>query len=86
MENSARTARRAGQKATCEGFCPTVDKNPESRLAASDWQGAAELAVFLRGKTGTYISVEPFHLFRYLDEPTWRYNNRATKENPMNDG
>ena len=39
-----------------------------------------------RGLKGTYISVEPFHLFRYLDEQTWRYNNRATKENPMNDG
>src|SRR6202047_2218728 len=36
MECSARTARRAGQKATCEGFCPTVAKNPESRLAARD--------------------------------------------------
>src|ERR1700681_1363734 len=34
MECSARTARRAGQKATFKGFCPTVDKNPESRLAA----------------------------------------------------
>jgi len=25
---------------------------------------------------GTYISVEPFHLFRYLDEQVYRYNNR----------
>ncbi len=38
-----------------------------------------------RGISGTYISVEPFHLFRYLDEQTFRYNNRATKENPLND-
>jgi transposase-like protein len=29
-----------------------------------------------RGLKGTYISVEPFHLFRYLDEQTYRYNNR----------
>lgn len=29
-----------------------------------------------RGLHGTYISVEPFHLFRYLDEQTFRYNNR----------
>jgi len=29
-----------------------------------------------RGLNGTYISVEPLHLFRYLDEPVWRYNNR----------
>jgi transposase-like protein len=32
-----------------------------------------------RGLGGTYISVEPFHLFRYLDEQTFRFNNR--KEN-----
>jgi transposase-like protein len=29
-----------------------------------------------RGLNGTYISVEPFHLFRYLDEQAFRYNNR----------
>jgi transposase-like protein len=29
-----------------------------------------------RGLTGTYISVEPFHLFRYIDEQMFRYNNR----------
>lgn len=29
-----------------------------------------------RGINGTYISVEPFHLFRYLDEQCFRYNNR----------
>jgi transposase-like protein len=26
---------------------------------------------------GTYISVEPFHLFRYLDEQAFRFNNRV---------
>jgi transposase-like protein len=25
---------------------------------------------------GTYISVEPFHLSRYVDEQAWRFNNR----------
>ncbi len=29
-----------------------------------------------RGISGTYISVEPFHLFRYLDEQVYRYNSR----------
>jgi transposase-like protein len=38
-----------------------------------------------RGVSGTYVSVEPFHLFRYLDEQSFRYNNRATEQNPMND-
>ncbi|HJZ12132.1 MAG TPA: IS1595 family transposase, partial [Acidobacteriota bacterium] len=35
-----------------------------------------------RGLRGTYVSVEPFHLFRYLDEQSFRFNNR----NDMNDG
>jgi transposase-like protein len=35
-----------------------------------------------RGIAGTYVSVEPFHLFRYLDEQSFRYNNRKH----MNDG
>lgn len=38
-----------------------------------------------RGLTGTYIAVEPFHLDRYVDEQVFRYNNRATKDNPLND-
>jgi ISXO2-like transposase domain/Transposase zinc-ribbon domain len=35
-----------------------------------------------RGLGGTYISVEPFHLFRYVDEQAFRYNHRKD----MNDG
>ncbi len=29
-----------------------------------------------RGLKGTYVSVEPFHLFRYLDEQVFRFNFR----------
>jgi hypothetical protein len=32
---------------------------------------------------GTYVAVEPFHLDRYVDEQVFRYNNRATKDNPL---
>ena len=39
-----------------------------------------------RGINGTYVSVEPFHLFRYLDEQEFRFNNRGTRENPITDG
>jgi transposase-like protein len=38
-----------------------------------------------RGLKGTYVAVEPFHLDRYLDEQVFRYNNRATKDNPLDD-
>ncbi|TAK53701.1 MAG: IS1595 family transposase [Gammaproteobacteria bacterium] len=31
-----------------------------------------------RSIKGTYVSVEPFHLFRYLDEQAFRFNNRYT--------
>jgi len=34
-----------------------------------------------RSINGTYVSLEPFHLFRYLDEQTFRYNHRK-----LNDG
>ena len=34
-----------------------------------------------RGIHGTYVSVEPFHLFRYVDEQAFRFNNRK----PMSD-
>ncbi len=29
---------------------------------------------------GTYVSVAPFHLFRYLDEQSFRFNNRSRKD------
>jgi transposase-like protein len=30
-----------------------------------------------RALRGTYVSVEPYHLFRYLDEQSFRFNNRS---------
>lgn len=38
-----------------------------------------------RGLTGTYVAVEPFHLDRYIDEQVFRFNTRATKDNPLTD-
>jgi hypothetical protein len=29
---------------------------------------------------GTYVSVEPFHLFRYLDEQAFRFNHRKMSD------
>jgi len=34
---------------------------------------------------GTYVAVEPFHLDAYVGEQVFRFNNRATKDNPLND-
>ena len=33
-----------------------------------------------RSIKGTYISIEPFHLFRYLDEQAFRFNNREMSD------
>lgn len=33
-----------------------------------------------RALGGTYVSVEPFHLFRYLDEQAFRFNERSRKD------
>jgi transposase-like protein len=37
-----------------------------------------------RGLHGTYVAVEPFHLSRYVDEQVFRFNNRYTRDNPLN--
>jgi len=33
-----------------------------------------------RAIKGTYVSIEPFHLFRYLDEQAFRFNHRNTND------
>jgi hypothetical protein len=33
-----------------------------------------------RGLHGTYINVEPFHLFRYIDEQACRFNTRKMND------
>lgn len=37
-------------------------------------------ALLKRGLHGTYVSVDPAHLFRYLDEQVFRFNNRKTDD------
>jgi transposase-like protein len=40
-----------------------------------------------RSLSGTYVAVEPFHLFRYVDEQAFRYNHRKDDAgNKLNDG
>ena len=38
-----------------------------------------------RGLKGTYVAVEPFHLYRYVDEQVFRLNNRKTKKRNVSD-
>lgn len=38
-----------------------------------------------RSLRGTYVCVEPYHLDKYVTEQVFRFNNRATKDNPLTD-
>lgn len=53
-----------------------VDGNVHTNGVENFW------SLLKRTLGGTYVSVEPFHLFRYVDEQAFRFNNRG----PMNDG
>ena len=47
-----------------------VDGNVHTNGIENFW------ALLKRGIKGTYVSVEPFHMFRYLDEQCFRFNER----------
>jgi transposase-like protein len=64
-------------------FVNHTEKYVEGRVHTNGLENFWSL--FKRNLRGTYVSVEPFHLFRYLDEQVFRYNNRGTKEEKVND-
>lgn len=35
--------------------------------------------------SAAHVAVEPFHLFRYVDEQVFRYNHRGSKTEPVSD-
>jgi transposase-like protein len=47
-----------------------VQRDVHTNAAENFW------ALVKRMLKGTYVSVEPFHLYRYLDEQVYRFNNR----------
>lgn len=47
-----------------------VDGNVHTNGIENFW------SLLKRGIGGTYVSVEPFHLFRYIDEQAFRFNTR----------
>jgi transposase-like protein len=51
-----------------------VDGNVHTNKLENFW------SLLKRAIAGTYVSVEPFHLFRYLDEQSFRYNERHTTD------
>jgi transposase-like protein len=51
-----------------------VDDNVHTNGLENFW------SLLKRTIAGTYVSVEPFHLFRYLDEQAYRFNNRKMND------
>jgi transposase-like protein len=51
-----------------------VDGNVHTNGCENFW------SLLKRALKGTYVAVEPFHLFRYLDEQAFRFNNRTWKD------
>jgi transposase-like protein len=51
-----------------------VDNNVHTNRLENFW------SLLKRAVKGTYVSVEPFHLFRYLDEQSFRYNERKATD------
>ena len=51
-----------------------VDGNVHTNKMENFW------SLLKRAIKGTYVSVEPFHLFRYLDEQCFRYNERKKND------
>jgi hypothetical protein len=47
-----------------------VDGNVHTNRLENFW------SLLKRRIGGTYVSVEPFHLFRYIDEQAFRFNHR----------
>jgi transposase-like protein len=51
-----------------------VDGNVHTNSMENFW------CLLKRSIKGTYVSVEPYHLFRYLDEQAFRFNERKVKD------
>lgn len=58
----------------CHGVIDHAESYVEGRIHTNGMENFWSL--LKRAIKGTYVSVEPFHLHRYLDEQTFRFNAR----------
>jgi transposase-like protein len=72
--DALRSYDRMGQK----GYVHAVIDHAEAYVDGAVHTNGLEnfWSLLKRALKGTYISVEPFHLFRYRDEQSFRFNNR----------
>ena len=64
-------------------FCDHTNQNVIGRVHTNGIENF--WSCLKRGLNGTYVSVEPFHMFRYLDEQCFRYNHRKEGQRKMTD-
>jgi transposase-like protein len=64
-------------------FCDHTDQYVKGRVHTNGIENFWSL--LKRGLSGTYVAVEPFHMFRYLDEQCFRYNNRKDGKRKLTD-
>src|SRR5258706_2176815 len=68
-------------------ICPCTTSTRSLTTLRSTWTDRSHTngcenfwSLLKRSIKGTYVSVEPFHLFRYLDEQAFRFNERAISD------
>jgi transposase-like protein len=62
-----------------EGYIHNVIDHAEAYVNGNVHTNGCEnfWSLLKRALKGTYVAIEPFHLFRYLDEQAFRFNNRT---------
>jgi transposase-like protein len=72
--DALRSYDRMGQRGYVHSVIDHADKYVDGQVHTNGLENFWSL--LKRALKGTYVSVEPFHLFRYLDEQAFRFNNR----------
>lgn len=76
------TDEHVGYKSLAESYAHEfINHSEEYARGAVDTNGLENFwSLLKRGLKGTYVSVEPFHMFRYLDEQAFRFSNRKATD------
>jgi len=72
--DALRSYDRMAQRGYVHGVIDHAEKYVEGQIHTNGLENFWSL--LKRALKGTYVNVEPFHLFRYLDEQAFRFNNR----------
>lgn len=76
--DSLRSYDRMAQRGYVHGVIDHAEKYVDGTVHTNGLENFWSL--LKRAIKGTYVSVEPFHLFRYLDEQAYRFNNRKDSD------